>query len=52
MAPCTYLVRFAPPRNTADTAAFGVITAYQNPDGSLRPEFNQAIGLYLMAWMM
>ncbi|GFZ46979.1 hypothetical protein JCM24511_04205 [Saitozyma sp. JCM 24511] len=32
--------------------AFGVITAYQNPDGSLRPEFNQAIGLYLMAWMM
>ncbi|RSH89816.1 hypothetical protein EHS25_001802 [Saitozyma podzolica] len=32
--------------------AFGVITAYQNADGSLRPQLNQAIGLYLMAWMI
>ncbi|KAL7418263.1 hypothetical protein Q5752_006719 [Cryptotrichosporon argae] len=32
--------------------AFGVITAYTEADGSISPEFNQAIGLYLMAWMM
>ncbi|ORY28181.1 GPR1/FUN34/yaaH family-domain-containing protein [Naematelia encephala] len=31
---------------------FGVITAYTETDGTLSPQFNQAIGLYLMAWMM
>ncbi|RSH89112.1 hypothetical protein EHS25_002778 [Saitozyma podzolica] len=34
--------------STSPTAPF----TCPNPDGSLRPEFNQAIGLYLMAWMM
>ncbi|RXK37007.1 hypothetical protein M231_05714 [Tremella mesenterica] len=32
--------------------AFGVIQAYQNADGTMKPEFNQAVGLYMMAWMM
>ncbi|EIW66210.1 hypothetical protein TREMEDRAFT_65818 [Tremella mesenterica DSM 1558] len=31
---------------------FGVIQAYQNADGTMKPEFNQAVGLYMMAWMM
>ena len=33
-------------------SAFGVISAYTNADGTIRAEFNQAIGLYMMAWMM
>ncbi|GAA5960161.1 hypothetical protein JCM8115_002532 [Rhodotorula mucilaginosa] len=32
--------------------AFGVAQAYTLPDGSISPEFSQAIGLYLIVWMM
>ncbi|POY70521.1 hypothetical protein BMF94_6435 [Rhodotorula taiwanensis] len=32
--------------------AFGVIQAYTLADGSISPELNQAIGLYLIVWMM
>ncbi|GAA5981006.1 hypothetical protein JCM10908_003949 [Rhodotorula pacifica] len=32
--------------------AFGVAQAYTLANGSLSPQFNQAIGLYLIVWMM
>ncbi|KAM0747620.1 hypothetical protein T439DRAFT_317713 [Meredithblackwellia eburnea MCA 4105] len=32
--------------------AFGVISAYTLPDGTLSPQFSQAIGLYLIAWFI
>ncbi|KAK4052951.1 hypothetical protein OIO90_004075 [Microbotryomycetes sp. JL221] len=32
--------------------ALGVAQAYLLPDGTLDPQFNQAIGLYLIMWMM
>lgn len=32
--------------------AFGVIEAYTLADGTISPQFNQAVGIYLIAWMM
>jgi len=32
--------------------AFGVQAAYTNPDGTIMPQFNQAVGFYLIAWTM
>ncbi|KAL8280250.1 hypothetical protein RQP46_007364 [Phenoliferia psychrophenolica] len=32
--------------------AFGVAAAYTLPDGSLSPQFEQAIGLYLISWFI
>lgn len=34
------------------SSAFGVAQAYTLADGSLSSEFTQAIGLYLIMWMM
>ncbi len=32
--------------------ALGVVQAYTLADGSLSPEFDQAIGIYLISWMI
>jgi len=32
--------------------AFGVAAAYTNPDGTIRPEFSQAVGIFCMIWMV
>lgn len=32
--------------------AFGVVSAYTLADGTLSPEFNEAMGLFFIAWMV